>query len=169
MARIYIYDIIFGSLIDSLAHEFSECMKQEFDMIHKRLFVKKFELDSKKHTGTLISTSIKLGHDPIGKSVNHTLYRSMICSLLYLIANRPDIAFNVGVCTRFQAYPKESYLSAVRLIIRYVNVIVDHEILYSRDSNLDLTGYPDTDWVGNADYRKSTSGGCFHVGSNLVA
>ncbi|CAI9754192.1 unnamed protein product [Fraxinus pennsylvanica] len=105
-----------------------------------------------------MSTSVKLGYDPTGKSVDQTLYRSMICSLLYLTASRPDIAFSVGVCARFQADPKELHLSAVRHIVRYVNGTVDYEILYSQDSTLDLAGYFDVDWAENADDRKNTFG-----------
>jgi hypothetical protein len=32
-----------------------------------------------------------------------------------------------------------------------------------------VAGYSDADWAGNADDRKSTSGVCFYVGTNLVA
>ncbi|XP_022868004.1 uncharacterized protein LOC111387663 [Olea europaea var. sylvestris] len=131
--------------------------------------VKRFGLDSKKYTRTPMSTSAKLGHDPIGRSVDQTLYRSMIGSLLYLTASRPDIAFSVGVCVRFQADPKESHFSTVRRIIRYVNGTINHGILFSRESNLELADYSDADWAGNADDRKSTSGGCFYVDSNLVS
>lgn len=44
----------------------------------------------------------------------------MIGSLLYLTASRPDIAFSVCMCTRFQSNPKESYLTAVKRIIKCV-------------------------------------------------
>ncbi|XP_022895380.1 uncharacterized protein LOC111409580 [Olea europaea var. sylvestris] len=131
--------------------------------------VKRFELNSKKHTKIPISTSAKLGYDPTGRSVDQTVYKSMIGSLLYLTASRPNIAFNVGECTRFQADPKESHLSAVKGSIRYINRTANHGIIYSRESNLDLVSHSDTDWAGNADDRKSTSGGCFYVGSNLVS
>ncbi|XP_022897589.1 uncharacterized protein LOC111411272 [Olea europaea var. sylvestris] len=116
-----------------------------------------------------MSTSLKLGRDPSRKSVDRSLYCSMIGSLLYLTATRPDIAFSVGMCARFQADPKESHLSSVRRIIRYINGTVDLGIFYSRNSNLDLAGYSDVDWARNADDRKSTTGGCFYMGSNLVA
>jgi hypothetical protein len=68
-----------------------------------------------------MSTSVKISSDLTGKSVDPSLYRSMIGSLLYLTASRLDIAFSVGVCARFQANPKESHLTAVKRIIRYVN------------------------------------------------
>jgi hypothetical protein len=75
----------------------------------------------------------------------------------------------VGVCARFQANPKESHLTPVKRIIRYVNDTFPYGIWYSRETNLVVTGYSDVDWAGNADDRKSTSGGCFYVRNNLVA
>ena len=60
--------------------------------------VKRFGLDSKKHTSTPMSSSTKLSRDATGVEVDPTLYQSMIGSLLYLIASKPDIAFGVGVC-----------------------------------------------------------------------
>ena len=68
-----------------------------------------------------MSTIIKLDIDEKEKSVNTTLYRCMIGSLLYLTASRPDIMFSVCLCARFQANPKESHLCAVKLIFRYLS------------------------------------------------
>jgi hypothetical protein len=65
--------------------------------------VKRFGLDGKSHARTPMSTSVKISPDLTGKQVGPTLYRSMIGSFLYLTASRPDIAFSVGVCARFQA------------------------------------------------------------------
>ena len=116
-----------------------------------------------------MSTSLKLSKDSSGKDVDQTLYRSMIGSLLYLTASRPDIAFSVGICARFQACPKESHLFAVKRIIKYVNGTLGHGIWFTLGTNAKIAGYTDADWAGSADDRKSTSGGCFYVGNNLVA
>jgi len=75
----------------------------------------------------------------------------------------------VGVSARFQANPKESHLTAVKRIIRYVNDTLLYGIWYSRETNHVVAGYSDADWAGNADDRKNTLGGCFYVGNNLVA
>ena len=76
--------------------------------------IKRFGLDSKKHTSTPMSSSVKLSLDVVIVDVDPTLYRSMIGSLFYLIASRPDITFSVEVCARFQATPKESHLTVVK-------------------------------------------------------
>ncbi|CAM9000062.1 unnamed protein product [Rhodiola kirilowii] len=93
----------------------------------------------------------------------------MIGSLLYLTASRPDIAYAVGVCARYQADPKESHLLQVKRIIKYVCGTVDFGIWYTKDTNPHLVGYCDADWAGNAEDRKSTYGGCFFLGNNLVS
>ena len=98
-----------------------------------------------------------------------TLYRSIIGSLLYLTASRPDIAFSVGVCARYQAAPKESHLNVVKRIIRYINGTPNYGLWYSKDSIACLASYSDVDWAGSVDDRKSTSGGCFYLGNNLVS
>ena len=72
-----------------------------------RNIVKKFGLNSKKHASTPMSSSTTLNLDSFGVEMSLTLYRSIIGSLLYLTANRPDIAFSVGVYARYQAAPKE--------------------------------------------------------------
>jgi hypothetical protein len=189
IAQIYVDDIIFGATLDSLAHEFAEEMKQEFEMSmigelnyflglqvkqttegifisqskYAKDLVKWFGLDGKSRAWTPMSTSVKISSDLAGKPTDPSLYRSMIGSLLYLTASRPDIAFNVGVCALFQANPKESHLTAVKRIIRYVNDTLLYGIWYSRETNLVVAGYSDADRVGNADDRKSTLGGCFYV------
>ena len=120
-------DIIFEYTIDHLAHEFSEEMKREFEISmvgelnyflwlqvkqrkdeifisqekYAKNLVKRFGLDSKKHTSTPMSSSARLSCDAAGVELDPTLYRSMIGSLLYLIASRPNITFSVGVHARF--------------------------------------------------------------------
>ncbi|XP_030922730.1 uncharacterized protein LOC115949586 [Quercus lobata] len=131
--------------------------------------VKRLSLDFKKHTSTPMSSSAKLSFDAADVDIDPTLYRSMIGSLLYLTASRPDIAFSVEVCARFQAALKESHLTAVKQIIRYINETSDYGIWYSRDLNECLAGYSDADWAGCIDDRKSTSGGCFYFGNNLMS
>ena len=57
----------------------------------------------------------------------------------------------------------------MNIIIRYVNGTLDYGLWYSKDSKACLAGYLDADWVGSMDDRKSTLGGCFYLGNNLVS
>jgi len=93
----------------------------------------------------------------------------MIGNLLYLTASRPDITFVVEVCARYQAEPKISHLVQVKRILKYINGTTDYGILYSHSDNSRLIGYCDADWAGSANNIKSTSGGCFFLGNNLVS
>ena len=134
-----------------------------------RNLIKRFGLDNAAHARTPMATNAKLINDPSGESVDVTLYRSMIGCLLYLTASRPDIAFSVGVCSRFQSNPKVSHLNVVKRIIKYVGGTCDYGLFYSNESNLSHAGFSNSEWAGNADNRKSTTGQCFYVGANLVA
>ena len=92
----------------------------------------------------------------------------MIGSLLYLTAKRPDISYSVGVCARYRANPKESYITVVKRIIKYVNTTSNFGVWYDKDTNDILARYSDANLVGNADDQKSTSSGCFYLVNNLV-
>ena len=86
-----------------------------------------------------------------------------------MTASQPNIAFSVGVCSRFQSNPKVSHLNAIKRIIKYVGGTCDYGLFYSKESNLSHVGFSNFDWANNADDRKSTTGGCFYVRANLVA
>ena len=73
------------------------------------------------------------------------------------------------MCVRYQVNPKESHMTALKRIIKYVKTTTEFGVWYSKDTNDVLARYSDADWAGNADDRKSTLGGCFYVGDNLVS
>ncbi|KAL0561768.1 hypothetical protein IC582_002209 [Cucumis melo] len=136
---------------------------------YARNIVKKFELEQSRHKRTLTATHVKITKDTNDTTVDHKLYRSMIKSLLYLTATRPDIVYVVGICARFQSNPRVSQLAAVKKIIKYVHETSAFGILYSYDRDSILVGFCDTDWVDFSNDRKSTSGGCFFLGNNIIS
>ena len=117
IVQIYVDDIVFGSTSDDLVHGFVELMKTEFEMSmvgeltyflglqvkqkkngifisqskYAQNLVKKFGIVYVRSFATPMPTTEKLHLDKDGKPVDPTLYRSMIGSLLYLTASRPDI------------------------------------------------------------------------------
>jgi hypothetical protein len=75
----------------------------------------------------------------------------------------------VGVCARYQADPKVSHLAQGKRILKHVNGTYDYGILYNYSEDCILIGYCDADWAGSADDKKTTSGGCFFLGNNLIS
>ena len=104
------------SMIGELTHFLGLQIRQQDSGIflsqskYAKNLVKKFGLESTSSVKTPMSPNVKLTVDLLGKSVDPSLYRSMIGSLLYLTASRLDISYNVGMCARYQANPKESQL-----------------------------------------------------------
>ncbi|GKG10787.1 hypothetical protein Tco_0342187 [Tanacetum coccineum] len=98
-----------------------------------------------KTTSTPMETSKPLLKDAKAKDVDVHLYRSMIGSLMYLMASRPDIMFAVCACARFQVTPKVSHLHAVKRIFRYLKGQPKLGLRYPKDSPFDLEAYTDSD------------------------
>nr|GEY38805.1 hypothetical protein [Tanacetum cinerariifolium] len=109
------------------------------------------------------------GKDRTGKDVDLHLYRSMIGSLMYLTASRPDIMFAVCACAMHQVTPKECHLHEVKRIFRYLKGHPKLGIWYPKDSPFDLVAYLDSDYGGATQGRKSTTEGCQFLGRRLIS
>ena len=122
-----------------------------------------------KPMNTPMATNIILEEDKYGKSVNATLYRGIIGSLLYLTACKPDIQFSVCLCARFQVDPKESHLTIVKRIMRYLVETTELGLWYPTRCEFLLISYSDADYDGCRLDRKSTSGYCQFLRNCLVS
>ncbi|KAK6146446.1 hypothetical protein DH2020_020315 [Rehmannia glutinosa] len=195
LVQIYVDDIIFGATNESLCKKFSKLMQGEFEMSmmgelnfflglqikqcqegiyisqskYTKELLKKFGIEGRRTVFTPMATNVKIDKDEKGKSVDESKYRGMIGSLLYLTASRPDILHAVCLCARFQSNPKESHMSAVKRIFRYLKGTIQYGLFYSKNENFSLKGYSDSDYAGNIDDRKSTSGSCQFLGDCLVS
>ncbi|GJV71685.1 putative ribonuclease H-like domain-containing protein [Tanacetum coccineum] len=195
LVQVYVDDIIFGSTKRSWCDEFEALMKSRFQMssmgeltfflglqvkqkedgifISQDKYVaeilKKFDFVSVKTASTPIETHKPLVKDEEASDVDVHLYRSMIGSLMYLTASRPDIMFAVYACSRFQVTPKTSHLSAVKRIFRYLKGKPKLGLWYPRVSSFDLEAYSDSDYAGANLDRKSTTGGCQFLGRRLIS
>ncbi|GJU73621.1 putative ribonuclease H-like domain-containing protein [Tanacetum coccineum] len=131
--------------------------------------LKKFGFSTVKTASTPKETSKPLLKDAEAKDVDVHLYRSMIGSLMYLTASRPDIMFVVCACARFQVTPKVSHLHAVKRIFRYLKGQPKLGLWYPKDSPFDFEAYTDSDFAGASLDRKSTTRGCQFLGSRLIS
>ncbi|GJT65360.1 putative ribonuclease H-like domain-containing protein [Tanacetum coccineum] len=194
LVQVYVDDIIFGSTKKSWCNEFEALMKSRFQMssmgeltfflglqvkqkpngifISQDKYVdeilKKFDFANVKSASTPIETQKPLVKDEEASDVDVHLYRSMIGSLMYVTASRPDIMFAVCACSRFQVTPKTSHLTAVKRIFRYLKGKPKLGLWYPRESTFDLESYSDSDYAGANLDRKSTTGGCQFLGRRLI-
>lgn len=107
--------------------------------------------------------------DEGGTAVNATEYKSIIGGLRYLVHTRPDIAFAVGIISRYMEKPTELHLNAAKRILRYIRGTVSYGLIYSETSaNNAITGFSDSDLGGNVEDRKSTSGVVFYLNESVI-
>lgn len=93
----------------------------------------------------------------------------MIGTLMYLISSRPDIVLTVYLYARFQLDPRESHLTTVKRIFRYLKGTINLCLCYRISKDYKLVGYYDVDYVGDRLERKSTSGSYQFMGDNLIS
>jgi hypothetical protein len=174
IVQVYVDDIVFGGSSHSLVARFAEDMSKEFEMsmmgelhfflrlqikqakegtfVHQAKYtkdiLKKFKMDDSKPLSTPMSTTTALDTDEDGEPMDQKEYRSMIGSVLYLTATRPDIQFSVCLCTRFRASPRTSHRQAVKRIFRYLRYTPELGLWYLASSSLSLLGFSDADFVG---------------------
>ncbi|GJR94704.1 putative ribonuclease H-like domain-containing protein [Tanacetum coccineum] len=195
LSTVYVDDIIFVKTNKELCTGFEKLMKDKFQMssmgeltfflglqvqqkedgifISQDKYVakilKKFNYSDVKSASTPVDLEKPLVKDGDADDVDVHLYRSMIGSLMYLTASRPDIMFAVCACARFQVTPKTSHLLAVKRIFRYLKGKPTLGLWYSRDSPFELVAYTDSDYAGATLDRKSTTGGCQFLGNRLIS
>ncbi|GJW68188.1 putative ribonuclease H-like domain-containing protein [Tanacetum coccineum] len=195
LVQVYVDDIIFGSTKKSLCVEFEQMMHKRFQISSMReltfflglqvkqkddgIFISqdkyvaaiwnKFDFATMKTANTPIKTNKALLKDEEAEDVDVHLYRSMIGSLMYLTAFRPDIMFAVCACARFQVTPKVSHLHVVKRIFKYLKGQHKLGLWYLRDSPFDLEAFSDSDYAGASLDKKSTTGGCQFLSKRLIS
>nr|GFB50414.1 hypothetical protein [Tanacetum cinerariifolium] len=119
--------------------------------------LKRFGLENYDSVPTPMVEQAKLKRDLVGKPVDHTDYRSMIGSLMYVTSSRPDIMFVTCMCARYQANPNKHHVSAVKRIFHYLKGTINSGLWYPKYSGFDLTAYSDADHAGCHLDRKAES------------
>jgi hypothetical protein len=173
LVQIYVDDIIFGGSSHTLVSRFYEIMENGFQVsmmgeltfflgiqvkqtkegifMHQakctKDLMKKYNMAELKPVSTPMSTAA-LDLDKNGEAINQREYRSMISSLLYLMATQPDIQFVMCFCAHFQDSPRSSHQTTVQRIFRYLKHTPEFGIWYFTSSSLDLVGFSDADFTG---------------------
>ncbi|XP_039134342.1 secreted RxLR effector protein 161-like [Dioscorea cayenensis subsp. rotundata] len=117
-----------------------------------------------------MESRLKLSKLSTNPPVDATLYRSIVGSLRYLVNTRPDIAYAVGIVSRFMEGPTTQHMAAMKHILMYVSGTLNFGCHYTKikDEKPQLVRYSDSDLAGDVDDRKSTTGVVYFLGPNLI-
>lgn len=192
---LYVDDLVFTGNSDKMIEAFKTSMKMEFEMTdmgllhyflgievkqkkdaicisqqkYAREILNRFNMSDSCSSPTPMEFGLKLTKDSSDEAVDSSLYRSLVGSLMYLTATRPDILFAVSLISRFMEFPKKCHWEAGKRIMRFLKGTLDHGIIYTKVQNPSLKGYSDSDFGGSQDDSKSTAGYMFNLGSGAVS
>ncbi|XP_020266633.1 uncharacterized protein LOC109842135 [Asparagus officinalis] len=147
--------------------------QQEGIFISQKKYMKeileKFKMNECNPVNTPVAIGMKLSREGDGRFVDSTLFKSLVGSLRYLTITRPDITYGVGLVSRYMETPNESHWLAAKRILRYIKGTLSLGLFYAYDENAQLVCYSDSDWGGDQDERKSTTGYVFYLGSTAFS
>ncbi|XP_021995959.1 uncharacterized mitochondrial protein AtMg00810-like [Helianthus annuus] len=130
--------------------------------------LEKFGMSETTPMSTPLATNHGINPDLTGEKVDETLYCSMIGSLMYLTASRPDIMYPTCLTTRYQSSPRSSHMVIVKRILRYRRGTPSLGLWYPKDGDFKLEGFLDSDFGCYKLNSKSTTAGCQFFGPRLV-
>jgi hypothetical protein len=109
--------------------------------------LKRFRLMDCKAMPTPMVKNLKLLSDTSSETLDATMYRRIIGSLMYLTNTRPDICFAVKTLSQYMVEPRGVHFIAVKHVLRYLKGTIDYGLKYVSDHEIRLQGYTDSDWA----------------------
>ena len=195
IVSLYVDDLIYTSNNEKMIKKFKEDMMKNFEMTdlglmhyflgieitqkedgifisqkkYTETLLKKFKMEGCKTVSTPLDNNKALKKEDGSPKADESKFRSLIGSLLYLTATRPDIMYAVSLLSRFMHDPSQVHYGAAKRILRYLQGTKFYGIWYRATSDSKLVGYTDSDWAGSMDDMKSTSGYAFTLGSGIFS
>lgn len=136
----------------------------------------KFDMDQCKEVATPLGAhfSLQAATDKELQSQEEYMrkvpYQNAVGSIMYaMVGTRPDLAHVVGIISRFMSKPAKEHWQAVKWALRYIKGSVDTKLSFKNKGEFVVRGYCDSDYGGNLDNAKSTTGMVFTAGGNPVS
>lgn len=95
-------------------------------------------------------------------------YQRIVGKLIYLTITRPDICFAVNQVSQYMQKPLNKHMTMVNRILCYLKGTPGQGLHMIKNGHHEVLAYSDSDWAGDVESRKSTTGYCTFVGGNLV-
>ena len=195
IVSLYVDDLIFAGNCKDICEEFKSSMQLEFDMTdlgkmrhflgieviqnevgificqrqYAREILLRFNMLESNYVHNPMVPGTILSKDDVGAPVDVTKFKQVVGSLMYLTATRPDLMYGVSLISRYMANPKESHWVAAKRIFRYLKGTIDHGLFYQKGKKIGFTAYSDSNYAGDLDDRRSTSGSVFMMGTTAVS
>jgi hypothetical protein len=195
IVSVYVDDLIFTGNCEVMMLEFKSSMLREFDMSDlgkMRFFLgievlqnsdgiyicqRKYALEVLKRFGMMESKLVtspivpgfKVSKNGDGNIVDETYYKQLVGSLMYLTATRPDMMFATCLISRYMTKPMQTHLQAAKRVLRYLKGTVNYGLYYKKGGDGELLAFTDSDYAGDEEDRKSTSGYVFLMSSGAVS
>ena len=140
--------------------------------------LRSFSMENAKATSTPIGAHFKLStlkeHEVISeaKHMKDVPYSNCVGSLMYaMVSTRPDLAYGVGLVSRFMSKPSRDHWQAAKWLLRYLKGTSEMKLVYSQNATRGpkVVGYCDSDYAADLDKRRSISGYVFTFGGNTVS
>ncbi|XP_016704160.1 uncharacterized mitochondrial protein AtMg00810-like [Gossypium hirsutum] len=129
----------------------------------------RFKMTDCKSFSTPTEPSLKLHKDDEEREVDNIYFKEIVGSLVYLTSTSPDILYVVSLISRYKEKSTEMHLNAAKRVLRYVKGIVDYGVFYKKDIDVNFVGYTYSNYAGDIDDRKSTSGYVFMFNSSVIS
>lgn len=129
----------------------------------------RFGMEGSNAVHNPIVPGFKMFKDENGVNADATYYKQIMGSLMYLTTTRPNLMFVVSLISRFMAQPTKLHFQATKRVLRYLKGTTSFGIFYKKGGVEDLIGYTDSDYAGDLEDRKSTSGYVFMLSSGAVS
>ncbi|CAA7040775.1 unnamed protein product [Microthlaspi erraticum] len=195
IVSLYVDDLIYTGNSLTMLEEFKQSMMKEFAMTDlgkmkfflgveviqdgRGIFInqqkyaeetlKKYGMEGCNAVKNPIVPGNKLSRAGGGDAADPTMFKQLVGSLRYLTATRPDLIYSVNLVSRYMENPNEQHLLAAKRILRYVQGTCGFGIRYKQGEGEKLVGFVDSDYAGDVDDRKSTSGYVFMLGGGAVS
>ena len=144
-----------------IAQNFDGIMVTQYKYIPNLLV--KFNMANCKVDPFPLLSEVSLEEGKNTPPMDYTIYRQLIGSLIYFTHSWPDICYAMNVVSRYMQQPHDIHWKTSKSILQYIQSTKTYGIHYAADSELELVGYTDSNWVGDSTDKNSTSRYVFQV------
>ena len=131
--------------------------------------LEKFHMQNAKTTTTPMKEGSLFRNESQASESDIKQYQAIVGSIMFaMIETSPDIAYATTVVSRHAKNPGKSHMEAAKQILRYLSATKDRGITFD-GGDLSIQGYSDSDWAGDKEDRKSTSGYVFMLNNGPIS